>query len=85
MTKTKQNRKNPLKEIQKTIDDAKDREDWFWWQYMDQLHVFHRFYDLFLLSKKKYPAAHVHLLELLQKRGSETARKRIDTNFNPSN
>ena len=57
MTKTKQNHKNALKEIQKTIDDAKDREDWFWWRYMDQLHVFHRFYDLFLLSKKKYPAA----------------------------
>ena len=39
--------------------------------------VFHRFYDLFLLSKKKYPIARVHLFELLQKRESEPLAKEL--------
>ena len=77
MTKTHQRSKKTLQDLQKEIENAGDREHWFWWRYMDQLQVFHRFYDLFLLSKKQYPGARIHLLDLLQKRGSEPLAKEL--------
>jgi hypothetical protein len=77
MLKTYKKNKENLPESKKELRFAKNREEVFWSQYMTQLKLFYRFYNLFLLSKEAYPQARAHFLVMIKKKESETLAKEL--------